>query len=85
MVETSRAAYWPGDSDFDHLEFALEYDGTNLALLAELFTVLDAVGSLRTFASTRYFPAAHASSVDSDATPMQQPFSRHHGSLSARP
>ncbi len=29
--------YWPGDSLGDHLEFALKYDGTNLAILATLF------------------------------------------------
>ena len=29
--------YWPGDSLGDHLEFALKYDGTNLAILARLF------------------------------------------------
>ncbi|MGB5139467.1 MAG: Fic family protein, partial [Candidatus Zixiibacteriota bacterium] len=29
--------YWPGDSPGEHLEFALKYDGTNLALLACLF------------------------------------------------
>jgi len=44
VFETYGAAYWPGDSDFEHLEFALKYDGTNLALLAELFQVLDADG-----------------------------------------
>ena len=31
------AKYWPGDSLGDHLEFALKYDGTNLAILASLF------------------------------------------------
>ena len=29
--------YWPGDRLGDHLEFALKYDGTNLAILASLF------------------------------------------------
>jgi hypothetical protein len=29
--------YWPGDALGDHLEFALKYDGTNLAILASLF------------------------------------------------
>lgn len=29
--------YWPGDDLGDHLEFALKYDGTNLAILARLF------------------------------------------------
>lgn len=31
--------YWPGDKLGDHLEFALKYDGTNLALLASVFQV----------------------------------------------
>ncbi len=44
VVETYGAAYWPGDSDFDHLEFALKYDGTNLALLAAIFKVIDGDG-----------------------------------------
>ena len=29
--------YWPGDTPGGHLEFALKYDGTNLAILAGLF------------------------------------------------
>lgn len=29
--------YWPGETLGDHLEFALKYDGTNLAILASLF------------------------------------------------
>ena len=29
--------YWPGDTLGDHLEFALKYDGTNLAILTSLF------------------------------------------------
>ncbi len=29
--------YWPGDALGDHLEFALKYDGVNLAILASLF------------------------------------------------
>lgn len=28
--------YWPGDSDFDHLEFALRYEGLHLGLLRAL-------------------------------------------------
>ena len=28
--------YWPGDTLGDHLEFALKYDGTNLAILSNL-------------------------------------------------
>jgi len=34
-IYTSR--YWPGDTLGDHLEFALKYDGTNLAILGILF------------------------------------------------
>ncbi len=30
-------SYWPGDTLGDHLEFALKYDGTNLAILDSLF------------------------------------------------
>lgn len=30
--------YWPGDSLGNHLEFALKYDGTNLAILSDLFS-----------------------------------------------
>jgi Fic family protein len=32
--------YWPGDSFGNHLEFALKYDGTNLAILSSLFSVV---------------------------------------------
>jgi hypothetical protein len=31
--------YWPGDTLGDHLQFALKYDGTNLAILASVFRV----------------------------------------------
>ncbi len=37
IEETYASSYWPGDSLGDHLEFALKYDGTNLAILAVLF------------------------------------------------
>ena len=37
VEETYPAKYWPGDGLGDHLEFALKYDGTNLAILATLF------------------------------------------------
>ena len=40
--ETYGPAYWPGDTDGDHLEFALKYDGTNLAILSRLFKAMDA-------------------------------------------
>ena len=35
--ETYPSRYWPGDTLGDHLEFALKYDGTNLAILASVF------------------------------------------------
>jgi len=35
--EVYPSKYWPGDTLGDHLEFALKYDGTNLAILASLF------------------------------------------------
>jgi len=38
--EVYPSKYWPGDEVGDHLEFALKYDGTNLAILARLFQVI---------------------------------------------
>ncbi len=38
--------YWPGNTLGDHLEFALKYDGTNLAILASLFQVVAAADFL---------------------------------------
>lgn len=35
--EVFRAQYWPGETIGAHLEFALKYDGVNLALLAKIF------------------------------------------------
>lgn len=35
--EVYRPQYWPGETVGDHLEFALKYDGVNLALLARIF------------------------------------------------
>jgi len=40
--ETFISRYWPGDTLGDHLEFALKYDGTNLAILACIFMAADA-------------------------------------------
>ncbi len=40
VAEVYPAKYWPGDKLGDHLEFALKYDGTNLAILARLFQVI---------------------------------------------
>lgn len=37
IEEVYPARYWPGEELGDHLEFALKYDGTNLAILASLF------------------------------------------------
>ena len=37
IEEIYPSKYWPGDTLGDHLEFALKYDGTNLAILASLF------------------------------------------------
>ncbi len=33
---------WPGDNIGDHLEFALKYDGINLGILSDLFSVVSA-------------------------------------------
>lgn len=40
VEKTYPAKYWPGDGVGDQLEFALKYDGTNLAILAALFRVM---------------------------------------------
>ncbi len=37
LEEIYPSKYWPGDKLGDHLEFALKYDGTNLAILACVF------------------------------------------------
>ncbi len=37
IEEIYPSKYWPGGTLGDHLEFALKYDGTNLAILASLF------------------------------------------------
>jgi len=47
IEETYPSKYWPGDSVGEHLEFALKYDGTNLAILDRLFRVLDKEEFLR--------------------------------------
>lgn len=39
--ETYTASYWPGDGLGDQLEFALKYDGSNLALLSRIFEAAD--------------------------------------------
>ncbi len=40
VEEVYPAKYWPGDTFGNHLEFALKYDGTNLAILACLFRAI---------------------------------------------
>lgn len=37
VMDTYPASYWPGDTVTAHLEFALKYDGTNVAILAAVF------------------------------------------------
>ena len=37
IEEVYPSKYWPGNTLGDHLEFALKYDGMNLAILADLF------------------------------------------------
>ncbi len=39
IEEVYPSKYWPGDTLGGHLEFALKYDGTNLAILTGLFQV----------------------------------------------
>lgn len=39
--EVYPSKYWPGDGLGDHLEFALKYDGVNLAILASVFQVAE--------------------------------------------
>lgn len=39
VAEIYPSVYWPGEGLGDHLEFALKYDGTNLAILDSLFHV----------------------------------------------
>jgi hypothetical protein len=40
--ETYTSRHWPGEGLGDHLEFALKYDGTNMAILASIFQAADA-------------------------------------------
>ncbi len=42
IQEVYPSKYWPGENLGDHLEFALKYDGTNLAILASLFQKISA-------------------------------------------
>jgi len=50
--ETYTARYWPGETLGGHLEFALKYDGTNLALLACIFRAVD-VGEFTAYVQSR--------------------------------
>src|SRR4051812_34931662 len=36
IEETYPKSYWPGEGDFEHLEFALKYEGLHLQLLRSL-------------------------------------------------
>jgi Fic family protein len=40
IEEIYPSKYWPGDTLGDHLEFALKYDGINLAILASIFKIV---------------------------------------------
>ncbi|HSQ42369.1 MAG TPA: Fic family protein [Fibrobacteraceae bacterium] len=37
ILETFPALFWPGDTPWDHLEFALKYDGIHLGILDKVF------------------------------------------------
>jgi len=57
VEETYPLKYWPGDTVGDHLEFALKYDGTNLAIQAALFQVMpmeDLVAYIRSMPIGKY-------------------------------
>jgi len=57
VEETYPAKYWPGDKLGDHLEFAIKYDGTNLAILASLFRVVamdDVVAYVKSMPTGKY-------------------------------
>lgn len=41
VIETYPSSYWPGEGPCDHLEFALKYDGANLALLSAMFRTFE--------------------------------------------
>ena len=57
IEEVYPSKYWPGDTLGDHLEFALKYDGTNLAILARLFQEVaphDFLGYVRSKPAGKY-------------------------------
>ncbi len=41
VESTYPQSYWPGESTFEHLEFALKYDGVNLGILLTLFLAVE--------------------------------------------
>ncbi len=51
IEETFPAKYWPGDADFDHLIFALKYDGLDLLVLERIFAKIDRSELARRIAS----------------------------------
>jgi hypothetical protein len=51
-TETYPPKYWPGEHLGDQLEFALKYDGTNLALLASIFQKSD-VAELQDYVASK--------------------------------
>ena len=59
--------YWPGDRLGDHLEFALKYDGTNLAILGRLFQEAAEEGLLEYICSkpTESMPGDYGFSMNS--------------------
>lgn len=57
IEEVYPSKYWPGNTLGDHLEFALKYDGTNLAILASLFQKVaaeDLLGFVRSKPTGKY-------------------------------
>lgn len=51
VEETFPAKYGPGDGDFDHLVFALKYDGADLLVLQRIFAKIDRFELVRRIAS----------------------------------
>jgi len=57
IEEVYPSKYWPGDTMADHLEFALKYDGVNLAILSCLFQKMaeqDFLGYIRSKPTGKY-------------------------------
>jgi len=74
--ETYPSSYRPGESPGDHLEFALKYDGANLAILAQIFGRAreeDLVASIRSKPGGKYARASHfAELTDAEVSRMEQ-------------